>query len=149
MADMLKDVPFVPEMAGAIRAAWNPEKASGPLRGLLLRLCQALAPYLRNYPSFIVLFDEIPDFAIEFSKVALGCGAIYSKRPNLWSRCFTCGCDISLTDDDLSECGMIYHPKSTLAVRDGSFEVWFCSRSCFSQQGSHDHCEICKRWEMW
>lgn len=145
MADMLKVVPFVPEMVGAVRAAWDPEKASGPNRRLLLHLCQALAPYLRSYPRFIALFDEIPEFASEFSKAVLGCGAISSNRPNLRFRCDTCGCNISLGDGDSSEFGMIYHPKITL----DSSEVCFCSRLCFVMQAGHNHCEICKRWEEW
>ncbi|KKY31156.1 putative btb poz domain-containing protein [Diaporthe ampelina] len=65
VAEMLKLVPFVGELEGAIRVAWDPEKAPGPHRRLLVSLCQALGPYLRGYPVILALFDEIPEFASE------------------------------------------------------------------------------------
>lgn len=152
LGDMLKGVPFAPEIEGAIRVAWDPEKAPGPHRRLLLSVCQALAPYLRDYPGIIALFDEIPEFASEFSKAVLGCGAISPEWPQPLSRCQGCGDDTSLWHGNLSKSGIIYHPNRTLGVLNGSLEDWYCSRSSFQEtkpySDTHRHCEICKREEV-
>lgn len=150
VADMLKIVPFAPEMVGAIRAAWDPEKASGPHRRLLLSLCQALAPYLHTYPEFIALFDEIPEFASEFSKAVLGCGV--SRRSGSSTRCDSCKNSISTTNTGLREEKPIYCPIRTLMGLNRSFERWFCSIDCYKNMActrvEHDLCEICIREEM-
>lgn len=149
VGDMLEGVPFVPEMARAIQAAWDPEKASGPHRRLLLSLCQALAPYLRNHPEFIALFDEIPEFASDFSKVVLGCGT--SQRYRSSTKCHSCQDSISTKDADLRKMVTIYHPIGTLAGLNSSFERWYCSIGCYEDtkyiRVNHDDCEICKRDE--
>lgn len=149
VGDMLKSVPFVPEMTGAIRAAWDPDKASGPHRRLLLFLCQALAPYLRDYPGFIALFDELPEFASEFSKTVLGFGA--SKRSRSSTSCHNCEESISTKDADLRDEVTIHHSIGALTALDGSLEKWYCSKQCYEDENhtriNHDHCEICKREE--
>lgn len=149
IGDMLKGVPFVPEVTRAIQAAWDPEKASGPHRRLLLSLCQALTPYLRNYPEFIALFDEVPEFASDFSKVVLGCGSSQPYRSS--AKCHSCQDSISTKDFDLGQRVTIYHPIGTLAGRNSSFERWYCSIGCCEDMRDvgvkHDDCEICKREE--
>lgn len=150
MADMLMSVPFVPEMAGAIRVAWDPEKAPGPPRRLLLCLCKSLAPYLRDYPEFIALFDEIPEFASDFSKGVLGCGV--PKRFRSSTTCRTCGDSIPTKDADLRERETIYHLGGTLMGLNSTLGNWYCSRHCFEDMNhtrvKHHHCEICKRQEL-
>lgn len=146
VGDMLEGVPFVPEMARAIQAAWDPEKAPGPHRRLLLSLCQALALYLRHYPEFIALFDEIPEFASDFSKVVLGCGT--SQRYRSSTKCHSCQYSISTRDAVLRERATICHPIGTLAGLNSSFESWYCSIRCHEEEYTgvrHDDCEICKR----
>lgn len=141
---MLKGVPFMAEITGAIRVAWDPEKAPGPHRRLLLSLCQALAPYLRDYPECLALFDEIPEFASEFSKAVLGCGAISSRRSQSRTECKSCGEGISTKDADLRESETIYHSTGNLKV----LSEIYCSVDCYEEEGSkikHEHCEICKK----
>lgn len=140
-------------MEGAIRVAWDPDKAPGPPRGQLISVCQALAPYLRDCPGIIALFDEIPEFASEFSKAVLGCGAISSMWPHPLSSCQGCGEDTSLWDGHLSDSGIIYHHKGTLGVLDKFLEEdWYCSKSCYQEtnpsSGKHNHCEICQRADI-
>lgn len=145
VANMMRGLPFVSEMEGAIRAAWDPEKASGPQRALLLSLCQAAAPYLRNYPKMIALFDEIPQFASEFIKTVLGCGV--TLLPSRSRVCEDCRDDISTKDARLRKSQVICHSPGTLAP-EGSFGGWYCSRECYKDaphaRFKHDHCTICK-----
>lgn len=145
VAEMLKGVPFVSEMADAIRAAWDPEKASGLPRGLLLSLYQALTPYLRGYPELIALFDEIPEFASEFGKAVLGRGAVFfSQRLLSPTMCQSCEGIIPLGDAKLREGDAICHSTGTLKV----LSDIYCSVGCYRDENTkvkHDHCEICKR----
>lgn len=147
VANMMRGHPFVSEMEGAIRAAWDPEKASGPQRTLLLSLCQAVAPYLRDYPTMIALFDEIPEFASAFIKTVLGYGVI--SWPSQSRVCQHCRNSISTNDADLRASEVICHSVGTLAAPDGSLGKWYCSRACYQKteqrfRFKHDHCMICK-----
>lgn len=152
MDDMLKGVPFAPEIEGAIRVAWDPEKAPGPYRRLLLSLCQALAPYLRDCPGIIELLDEIPGFASEFSKTVLGCGTVSSSECQSMPTCLNCANGIDTELAKSRYCGIIYHPHGSFAVPDGRLDVWYCSRECAREKSpfriKHGHCEICKRLGM-
>lgn len=146
VSQMMASVPFVSDMEGAIRAAWDPEKASGPQRTLLLSLCQAVAPYLRDCPQIIVLFDEISEFASDFIKTVLGCGAIsWPPQPRV---CQVCRRGISTVDADLRASTVICHSTGTLAVLNGSLGGWYCSRNCYEKtQDSgfkHEHCHFCR-----
>lgn len=144
VADMLKGVPIVPEMEGAIRAAWDPEKTPGPHRKLLLCLCQALSPYLSDYSGFMALFDDIPEFASEFSKTVLGYGAVSSQPSQSFRKCQFCEAIISMKDADLRQDMTICHSTGTLKI----LTDHYCSPCCYEQEDfsvKHDNCEICKR----
>jgi hypothetical protein len=141
---MLKGVPFVAEMAGAIRVAWDPEKASGPHRRLLLSFCQALAPYLRGYPAILSLFDDIPEFASDFGKAVLDCGAL--RLFGGWRACGGCGFSISMEDSDLRISKVIFHTAGTSIA----LHRPYCSMGCYEDFCSslkHDLCQICSREE--
>ena len=152
MAEMLKLVPFVGELEGAIRVAWDPEKAPGPHRRLLVSLCQALGPYLRGYPVILALFDEIPEFASEFSKAVLGCGATSSQGPQPFADCQFCEGIIPTKKADLREKEVIYHPIGNLAALNSSLGAWSCCISCYKNAEhstvKHDHCQICENIEV-
>lgn len=70
---------FIVDLESAIRQAWREDLAPGPLRRILTTLCIEFAPYLRRHDSFFTLLQEVPQFAVTFSKRALG--SIISSRP--------------------------------------------------------------------
>lgn len=146
VARMMAGVPFVSDMEGAIRAAWDPEKASGSQRQLLLSLCQAVAPYLRDCPRIIALFDDIPGFASDFSKAVLGCEATFLWPPQSRA-CQVCRRGISTKDADLRASTVICHSTGTLAALNGSLGGWYCSRNCYEKTQHprlmHKHCQLC------
>lgn len=150
MGKMLNLVPFVSELEDAIRAAWDLEKAPGPHRRLLLSLCQALGPYLHGYSGILALFDEIPEFAAEFSKAVLGCGATFSRGTRSRTKCYGCGDNISTKVADLRADEAIFHPVGHIAALNDSQENWYCCVCCCEGAGhsNHDDCQICERYGL-
>lgn len=147
VAEMLKGVPFVSEMEGAIRAAWDGEKASGPPRTLLLSLCQALTPYLHGYPGILALFDEIPGFASDFSKAVL----VYGSVLGVSQPCAECEETFPAKKAYLKESERVFRPiLGTLTALNGASEKWYCTRECLDIAREytcvkHDPCEVCER----
>lgn len=69
---------FIIDLESAIRQAWREDLLSGPLRTMLTKLCIEFAAYIRRHQSFYTLLQEVPQFAVAFSKLALG--SIVSSR---------------------------------------------------------------------
>lgn len=62
---------FIVDVEFAVRQAWREDLAPAPLRGKLVSLCVDFAPYLRKLQSFLMLLQEVPQFAVIFSQRAM------------------------------------------------------------------------------
>lgn len=63
---------FIIDLESAIRQAWREDLVPGPLRATLAKLCVPFVPYLRRQQSFFTLLQEVPQFAVTFSQLAMG-----------------------------------------------------------------------------
>lgn len=59
------------ELKDAIREAWKPGGAEIQVRDSLLQLSMAMSRHLGLQESFLALVDEVPTFAVDFSKATL------------------------------------------------------------------------------
>lgn len=63
---------FIIDVESAVRQAWRDDLVPGPLRATLAKLCIDFAPYLRRHVCFFTLLQEVPQFAVTFSQLAMG-----------------------------------------------------------------------------
>lgn len=63
---------FIIDLESAVRQAWREDLVPGPLRATLAKLCIDFAPYLRRHVCFFTLLQEVPQFAVTFSHLAMG-----------------------------------------------------------------------------
>lgn len=63
---------FIIDLESAVRQAWREDLVPGPLRATLAKLCIDFAPYLRRHVCFFTLLQEVPQFAVTFSQLAMG-----------------------------------------------------------------------------
>lgn len=63
---------FIVDLESAVRQAWREDLIPGPLRGVLTKLCIDFVPYVRSHQSFFTLLQEVPQFAVTFSQLAMG-----------------------------------------------------------------------------
>lgn len=63
---------FIIDLESAVRQAWREDLVPGPLRATLAKLCIDFAPYVRRHVCFFTLLQEVPQFAVTFSQLAMG-----------------------------------------------------------------------------
>lgn len=92
VCNTFSEISFLPDLEAGVRAAWNDDRAPGPVRLPLMFVCRGLHPVLRNQNSFINLLEEIPKFSIDFLKALLGCDGLQLRNPGKTkAMCFHCG----------------------------------------------------------
>lgn len=63
---------FIIDIESAVRQAWREDLVPGPLRATLAKLCIDFGPYVRRHVCFFTLLQEVPQFAVTFSQLAMG-----------------------------------------------------------------------------
>lgn len=150
VAIMANRIPFLRDLEIGIRAAWEPAKAAGEPRSYLLQLALSVSCYLRSYPSFISLLDEIPEFATAFSKLLIGSGEAAKLMPVRRTRraCVACAKEIYLTEPHSGLCRLVYYMSGAVMTMNGDSEMYFCSKACFGKTPFnlwHTGCGICEK----